>query len=543
MPHFWLLLALILTLAAIVRFWNLSADPMPFNAVATWVDEGYWTHEARLETLGIPHRDDLVHSKAAGPLSYALFRASFALGGVSYTTARLPSALAGLLLVGVVAWFAFTVWGPRHALAAAFMMALADVAVIFSRLGLVEMPMTLFLSLALLLQIHPHQRSPLLAGFFAALAFLVKLTSLYYFPGLVTALCLSAPRKDWVPAMIRFGAGFVPVPLFWLTLAWLPHAEQYWAMVQAAAESCHRPLVGLTSLKLTAHAALFNHFLGQPSIALLVPVAVYVGTNRIVWQSNAVVRALLAWGGIFWVLFIFSGDLLAFRRCVPCVTPLVLVACWALLEHQPSRNWVRSAVVLMGALCVSRTAYRSSLAQAFGADAVGHWLAFGMLGLMLMGLVLLLCGRIEGVRARAWILRGWALVFALPALATLFQPTFTLRDTARHLAKKAGMDYVIGFLPHSLALEGTFYPVFYTPGRRGLEKLNKNFDFSKITYQVLVKRQHEDQSAEYKPGLGVTERVELLATYEVLPRVNGAPRHTLELYRWHQVPTGQNATH
>lgn len=536
-PRFWVLLGLVLALAALVRFWNLSADPSPFNGVGPVVDEGFWTHEARLAALGIPHQDDLVHAKAAGPLSYAFFRASFALGGVSYTTARLPSAVAGLLLVGVVAWFAFTVWGPRQALTAAALMALADAAVIFSRLGLVEMPMTLFLSLALVLLIHPHYRMPLLAGLFAALAFLVKITSAYYFPGLLVAFCLSAPRKVWVSALIRFGLGFVPVPLVWLSLFWLPHAEQYLAMLKAASESLHRPLVGMTGLKVVVHAALFNHFMGQPSIALLVPVVLYLAADWTVWRSKTPVRALLAYAGTFWGIFTFSGDPVA-RRCIPLVTPFVLLTCWALAKDQPSRNWLRSIVVLMGAGCASRAAWKGSIARSFGVDTTGHLLAFIALGLAMVALMLLLHGHLEKSSVRRWVLRGWALVFVLPAFAGLFKPTFTLRDAARALANTAGSGFVTGIYAHSFALEGHFYPVYYAPNLRGLELLNKNFDWTRVTFQLWQQSQTE-MSDERRLGLGIAKSVEKLMTYKILPYLFGDWRYILELYRLHHDPDQQ----
>jgi hypothetical protein len=113
------LVVALLGLGAVTRLPSLDADPPLLKSVDELSDEGYWSHNASAAVLfGTPFPDDLAQGPTAAPLFHWTPRAVFQTLGVSYTSLRLPSALAGTLLAPVVFLLALPSLGLRAAIVA-----------------------------------------------------------------------------------------------------------------------------------------------------------------------------------------------------------------------------------------------------------------------------------------------------------------------------------------------------------------------------------------------------------------------------------------
>lgn len=156
------------------------------------------------------------------------FRASaicFDLLGVSEGAARLPSALSGLAVLGLVWGFARKRLGPRVAALAVMVAATAPIFVAFSRLVIMDMMLAVFVVAAILAgaiaeEQEGRRRSAwLVAGAFASgLATLVKGPVGFILPLLVLAVWHLVERR---PSAIRRMFGWLPMAVFWATtLPW-----------------------------------------------------------------------------------------------------------------------------------------------------------------------------------------------------------------------------------------------------------------------------------------------------------------------------------
>jgi len=115
-------------------------------------DEGRYASIAR-EMLAtgdfvVPRLNGLVYAQKP-PLGYWLMAAACRVAGVDERGARLAPALAAVATVGAAAWFGARVFGPSAGLAAAAMLATTPLFYVFGRLAILDVPLTLFLTLAL----------------------------------------------------------------------------------------------------------------------------------------------------------------------------------------------------------------------------------------------------------------------------------------------------------------------------------------------------------------------------------------------------------
>jgi 4-amino-4-deoxy-L-arabinose transferase-like glycosyltransferase len=508
--------------AALLRFVDLGADPSPFKRFGDVSDEGYWAHDARLWALGVPHADDLCAAGAAAPLLTLALRAVFAAFGVSFASLHLISAVAGMLVVALAGAFASAAWGRRTGIIAAALMAVADAAVIYSRIGHPEMLQTLFLTAALLLLLWPSRWSAFLAGTSLALAVLAKVTAVYYGPAAIAVLWYHR-RPGALRALIGFAAGgLIPIAL-WAPLWFWPQRPMYWAMLRAMAEDDG----GGRLLSFSALHVPLNYFLGFPSVALLVVLAVVVLTDRRLREGDRPTSALFLWAGGFLLACVFSADQTD-RRFVPLLVPLVLIAARA-LGRAECWTWTPLGVLCASA-AVAVTAYdawNGSLWNAFGA---GLPRALALLALLAgsLGLLYWLRDRGRGLLSRV-ALGLAAAVFVLPSIAAHLLRTHTLQTSSRELASRIGPEQMAtGPLAHMMALEARFYPMFFTPGGKGIGRLNAALDVTRLDYQLVVPR----IMGLYGPlGFGRPAPPVLVTKLELLPSFRGEVRWKIDVYR------------
>ncbi|MCC6555694.1 MAG: glycosyltransferase family 39 protein [Polyangiaceae bacterium] len=529
---FWPIAGVVLA-AALLRLVDLGADPSPLKRFGDVSDEGYWAHEARLGALGVAHADELCAASAAAPLLSLVLSASFRVFGPSFAALHAHSAIAGTLLVAALAAFAAATWGPRCGLIAAVLAGFADAAVFYSRIGLPEMLQTLVLTATLLLLLRRSAAAAALAGAALGTAVLVKITAVYYGPAALAVLWYAqrgpappgaAPGRPALRALLAFAAGGAVPVLLWAWLWFWPRRAAITTMVRAMAENdTDGGFLSASVLKLP-----LNYFLGFPSVAILVVIAAAVIADPELHRGDRVLGALGLWVAGFLLALAFSADK-SDRRFVPLIVPLVLVAARA-LDRAPPWQW--SPARLLGAggalALVGYDAFRGSLRNAFG-PGVPRTLALLVLLAACLAALVWLQDRGRSRRGRI-ALAAAAIVFFLPAAATLFRRTHTIQAAARELGGIVGPGQLAtGPLAHLLAVEAGFYPVVLTPGGIGIKVLNAGYDVGRIDYQLVVPSIMD----VYGPlGLGRAERPVRVATLELIPDFFGRPHWTVDVFRF-----------
>lgn len=517
-----------LALAALFRFHDLSADPSPLKRYGDVSDEAIWAHGPRLHALGVPRADDLYIGEAIAPLMTLLQRAAFEGAGVSFASLHLPPAIAGTLLVALLGAFAAAAWGPRCGVIAAGLAAIADAAVIYSRLSIPEMAQALFLMGALLALLRPSRWGAAAAGVAFGFALVTKVTAAYYGPGVLAVLWYTrrgpgaAPGQSLPRSILECAAGGVLVLVPWFALWFWPDRAAYLETIRAVASyDTNGKLISVETYRIFV-----NYYLGFPSVALLsVTTAMALGDRRLV-LGDRTVTALLLWIACFFLAIALSSDK-ADRRFVPLFAPLVLVAARVLDAGVPW-TWSRRGAIAAGA-AVPLTAYSAwhgSLANAFG-SGVHRTLALLALLAGLGGLLVYLHDR--GRRRLGWVGFGVAAaVFTLPSLASLIHRTHTLEASSRALGEQVGEGTLVGPLGHLLAMEARFYPIFYTPGAHGADRINAGFDVTRFDYQLDI----PSIASAYGPvGHGRPGAPIRVAEIGVLPTFLGAPRWRIDVYR------------
>jgi 4-amino-4-deoxy-L-arabinose transferase-like glycosyltransferase len=182
------LFGVLLIAAFLLRFINLDADP-PFLINLDFVpDEGGWAHNARNKFLW-DHWFVSDHDEPflfAPGYSYLIFYA-FKLLGASLYSARFISAIAGSLTILVLwAYVAKEESGKITKLCVLFL-ALSSIHIIYSRLAMVEVLLTLFFILSLFLWAWRKRNAmmPFLSGALFVLMFSIKITAFYFIPTFV----------------------------------------------------------------------------------------------------------------------------------------------------------------------------------------------------------------------------------------------------------------------------------------------------------------------------------------------------------------------
>jgi hypothetical protein len=207
------LAGLAVAVGCLLRFLRLDADPDYYGWWGHVFDEGRWVEQARHLALHGTLPDPLGHNALVAPLYEVATTAVFVVGGVSFTTARIFSALCGSALV-VLAWL----WlrgrvRPAPALLGVSMLAFPADLVVMSRIAAPESAVMLgtLLAFGLLCTPPPRRRTLVGAGVVAAVAVGLKLTALFV-AGVFLCVALvlrgrGATASDRLRDAIAFAAG------------------------------------------------------------------------------------------------------------------------------------------------------------------------------------------------------------------------------------------------------------------------------------------------------------------------------------------------
>jgi 4-amino-4-deoxy-L-arabinose transferase-like glycosyltransferase len=315
-------------------------------------DEGFWASGARnWVRYGDAFLDRRLHPLLS-PAHFAALCGYFSLVPPDLWSARLFSALAGLLSCAVVAWLARRLF-PRRPWLWLLLFGLGSLAVLVQRVALLEAHQTLWLVLAAALWLSGGRRGALLAGAAYAAALLVKSNSLYLLP----AFLLSPPER---PAA-RSGLALFLAPCVLLTAAGYGAA---WASNPAGFATAFR--YELDGRHFLDEGVLFHvgRFGAHPRRALtaarglavgaplVLPLAA-AGAMLVLRRPRAATRAdrlFTAWA-LFGLAFHF-GQIYVEQRYLttlaPALTYLAALALDRLLAASPAVRWPR--VVVAGLL-------------------------------------------------------------------------------------------------------------------------------------------------------------------------------------------------
>lgn len=207
--------AILVVVACLARVVNLNADP----SVTTWigyvVDEGRWSEVARnLALFGTPEatsnaRLHLLLTPGYQAVNYVVFR----LFGVDFWSARLFTAVCGILTVAVIFFYLRRYVTPFALALGVLILGFETDLLSESRMALPEMPSVFFTLLAFLVLTLGQQtrRNAFLAGLFAAIAVAMKATTIMVMPVFPLIILLLPPgglARDRVTRVFVFVAGF-----------------------------------------------------------------------------------------------------------------------------------------------------------------------------------------------------------------------------------------------------------------------------------------------------------------------------------------------
>jgi 4-amino-4-deoxy-L-arabinose transferase-like glycosyltransferase len=364
-------------------------------------DEGRNAEIARemltLAHWAVPHFDGLAYLDKP-PLLFWLMAGSFKLFGLSEWAARLPSALAALIALLLVARLGREMFGRSVGLRSGVIFATAPLAIVFARLVIFDMPLTLLVAAALACFWRGEGKPARPLGndlmFFAAmgLATLTKGPIGFLLPLLIIFSYLAIRRRLSSFGRLRWKWGlaiFMLIVLPWFVFVCLGHPDF--------------PRYAFWDESLRRFATSREHRTGSPLYYLPVYLAGFLpwsffllafGLSRIkkwrelLQESSAPVLFLICWAGVVFVFFSISQSKLP-GYFLPAIIPLSILMgkAWTEAEAEANANarvpgWVTigfGALVALGlaGLLASQLLGLSSLRQ-----RLAHKMPSGVLALI-----------------------------------------------------------------------------------------------------------------------------------------------------------------
>ena len=182
-----ILLILVLSLAGFHLLF-LDSDPSPIKRWGDACDEGYWIHNARLNTLFENYNiDDMQMSRFGAPLFNFLTEYSFKIFGVSYFSARLIPIISYWLILIMIFFILRDHIGSERSIRYAFLFGIIHEVLMYAKWAtpvITEMMFLLAIMFFYRLK-HKNKYYCFLSGVAFALAILTKLTAVLFAPSLI----------------------------------------------------------------------------------------------------------------------------------------------------------------------------------------------------------------------------------------------------------------------------------------------------------------------------------------------------------------------
>ena len=193
-----LTIILILVLAALLRIYQIEADPFMTISGDTglYTDEGFYSLSARNLVIFKefnPYQNNQVVEAIDYPLyTYSQFL-SFKIFGVSIKSLRLPSIVFSLLLILSTYIISIRLYGKKTAILTSIFLTFNFMFIQYNRLALVENLLTLLLyvaSFVYFLTKYPSSKKSFILGLLLGLSFITKGTVIFFLPALLLWLRL-----------------------------------------------------------------------------------------------------------------------------------------------------------------------------------------------------------------------------------------------------------------------------------------------------------------------------------------------------------------
>lgn len=188
----------VFSIALLLRVINLDSDPSALLGRDFITDEGWWAHNARNAFFyGQARIDEYNLGLYSAYLYNLLLTFTVKLFGVSFLSIRLLPAISGWLTVIVLFILTRRELSLKAAVFASVLLGFSNLHIVYSRIGFAESTVAMFLALSLWLWSlrRVHSGFALLAGFCFALMVAIKITSVYFAPGLILLIAVEAIRR------------------------------------------------------------------------------------------------------------------------------------------------------------------------------------------------------------------------------------------------------------------------------------------------------------------------------------------------------------
>jgi 4-amino-4-deoxy-L-arabinose transferase-like glycosyltransferase len=326
-----------------LRFINLQAD-FPFqinNSADLYTDEGWWSNSAIIHyQTGEWLREGDFNPIVYLPVLPLIQAASFSLFGLSLTAARVTIALFAVLACLLAYGFLVRMEGRVTAAVTLFLLSANFVLFAYSRLALLELPMTCLVLVSFYAAVRVRLAQipyAALVAFCFSLAVLTKTTALFALPSLMVLVWVRrrGGRAGLAACLLTLGGTALLTGLFYLAMMhW--HGEDLAWLWRNTTLKPHENAVNLDSLTLKAvygavirvlrNALLLDKILIPVVLILVPPLWLMVRSVR----RNPLYVACGVWIAVTLVALIMRGYL-PLRYYTPLLFPLtILFACLAI---------------------------------------------------------------------------------------------------------------------------------------------------------------------------------------------------------------------
>jgi len=338
------MLLILIVVFAFSRILFLDADPLLFNVGFYMSDEGRWSQEARNQVLfGEWITDDFSPALASAPLYVFLLFIIFKLFNVHLFTARLISALPGILSIFLL-YFIVKKHDQRLAVIAAFILAIDNAFFTYNRIGFPESLYLFFLLLSFFFLTSGRSNFHYLsAGACFMLAVLSKLSAIYFSVSIFFYLAALYLRKETnLKGILIYLVGFLLVAVPALFFYYIP----LYPVLEPSMKVFARPWLPIFFPFRISYFAL-NSYFSYPSIFLLLILSlIYLKERKILTFLTNIKQniklldeiELMAFSWFFGLLIAVVFSDFIERRFTPLIIPLVLFSSM-LLDKREKYNF------------------------------------------------------------------------------------------------------------------------------------------------------------------------------------------------------------
>ncbi|MEO5569580.1 MAG: glycosyltransferase family 39 protein [Bacteroidia bacterium] len=339
---------LFVILISALKFIHLDADPPILKHPVDLYDEAWWAGNARLKiltdhwTLG-----DYSGGIAVAPLNSFITFLSFKTFGVNEIAIRIIPLMASLLILFLL----FQLLKRNNlplAKISVFLLSINYTFWVYSRLGHLEMTMTVFFLLAFIFFIKENHSSYLLASVSLFVAFLFKFSALIFYPVIFVYLILKLKSRSTTVQKVTV---FLLSHLFFFIAFYFFFYLKHLAEFQTYLSQLHGKLSFLQQLNFFSitQKIIFlplNNFFTEPSVCILSILALITLIKlipaKMFFQKELFLKSEPLAIAVIWMLIyipiLFFTDYTP-RRLNFLLIPITILAAYSVISFGSKENW------------------------------------------------------------------------------------------------------------------------------------------------------------------------------------------------------------